>query len=150
VIRRVLGSDSVLLFMRLLLGAIFVYAAYDKLLAPADFAKDVYNYKLLPGVFVNFVAVVLPPVELVCGLSLILGVFNRGAALLTGALLAGFLVGLVSAAARGLAIDCGCFGSGHAVDLWTIARDVLLFVPALLVLVHPPDRLRLPRLFTSG
>jgi len=119
---------------RLLLGGIFVYASYDKIIHPVPFAEIVYNYQILPDVLVNLVSLFLPWIELVVGLSLILGVWLPGAILLCNLLLLAFFSTLVFNFARGLDIDCGCFtvsvgssSGGHM--LWYLFRDAFfLFV----------------------
>ena len=49
------------------------------------------------------------------GIALLLGVATRLMAIFAGALMTAFVVGVLSAWARGLSIDCGCFGGGGAV-----------------------------------
>jgi uncharacterized membrane protein YphA (DoxX/SURF4 family) len=123
-----------LLISRLVLGGIFTYASYDKILHPFEFAEVVYNYQLLPDVLVNLVSLFLPWLELLVGLSLILGVWLPGAVLICNLLLMVFFSTLVFNIARGLDIDCGCFtvsvgtsSGGHM--LWYLFRDgFFLFV----------------------
>ena len=119
-----------LLISRLILGGIFVYASYDKIIHPVPFAEIVYNYQILPDVLVNLVSLFLPWIELMVGLSLILGIWLPGAVLLCNLLLLAFFSTLVFNLARGLDIDCGCFtvsvgssSGGHM--LWYLLRDAL-------------------------
>ena len=113
---------------RLFLGGIFVYASYDKIIHPVPFAEIVYNYQILPDVLVNPVSLFLPWIELLAGLSLILGVWLPGTVLICNFLLLVFFSTLVFNMARGLDIDCGCFtvsvgssSGGHM--LWYLFRD---------------------------
>ena len=123
-----------LLISRLVLGGIFTYASFDKILHPFEFAEVVYNYQLLPDVLVNIVSLFLPWLELIVGLSLITGIWLHGAVLTCNALLLIFFTTLVFNMARGLDIDCGCFttsvgpsSGGHM--LWYLFRDgFFLFV----------------------
>jgi uncharacterized membrane protein YphA (DoxX/SURF4 family) len=69
----------------------------------------IYNYRLVPGGLVNLSALVLPWFELLCGVALVLGMWNRTAAALIGLLLLVFVVAIAANLARGNAIDCGCF-----------------------------------------
>jgi len=117
-----------LLISRLFLGGIFVYASFDKILHPFEFAEVVYNYQILPDWLVNLVSILLPWLELLVGLSLILGVWLPGAVLICNLLLMVFFSTLVFNMARGLDIDCGCFtvsvgtsSGGHM--LWYLFRD---------------------------
>lgn len=100
-----------LLISRLILGGVFVYASFDKILHPHEFAEVVYNYQILPDALVNLTAILLPWLELSAGVFLILGLFLRGALFTCNVLLAVFLVALAFNLARGLDIDCGCFSS---------------------------------------
>ncbi|KPL04501.1 MAG: hypothetical protein AMJ73_04165, partial [candidate division Zixibacteria bacterium SM1_73] len=87
----VLTDKRVVLIFRLVLGITFVYASLDKIAHPDQFAKIVYNYKILPGFLINIFAVTLPWVELLAGLFLILGIFTESASLLISLLLVIFL-----------------------------------------------------------
>jgi uncharacterized membrane protein YphA (DoxX/SURF4 family) len=71
---------------------------------------------VLPTAGVEVVAALLPWVEIAFGVLLLAGVGTRIVAVLSLALLVLFMAGVVQAWARGLSIDCGCFGGGGAVD----------------------------------
>ena len=97
---------------RLLMAGIFIYASIDKIAHPAAFAKDVYNYQILPDALINLTALVLPWLELLLGLCLLAGIWLPGAVLTVNGLLLVFLAALVFNLARGLDVNCGCFGAG--------------------------------------
>lgn len=128
---------------RLLVGGVFLVAGALKLPDPASSVANVRAYQLLPGWLVAPVGQLLPILEVVVGLLLILGLLTRSAAVVAGVLLVVFIAGIVSVWARGLSIDCGCFGDGgydpDAVSKypWEIARDVGLFIAAALVVRLP-------------
>ena len=104
-----LRNRHFLLACRLGLAALFLYAAHDKVLAPAAFAKIVYQWQVGGAVFSNLVGVILPWVELVAGLLLLFGVWTREAALVVAALLLSFNLAAVSVLARGIDVEnCGC------------------------------------------
>ena len=73
-------------------------------------------YDLLPKLGVALVAGVLPWLEIVIGLLLLAGIATRAVAVVSAVLLLGFMAGVAQAWARGLSINCGCFGGGGAVD----------------------------------
>jgi len=100
---------------RLTLSGIFIYASLDKIAHPAAFAKDVYNYQILPDALINLTALVLPWLELFLGLCLLAGIWLPGAVLTVNGLMVVFLGALVFNLARGLDINCGCFDTGSAV-----------------------------------
>lgn len=101
---------------RLAVVAMFVLAAVPKLFDPVAFAKAITNYRLvLPVIgqdYVYAVAIVMPALELVAAGALLLPRWKKAGALLCGALLLLFIVLIGQAVARGLNIDCGCFGNG--------------------------------------
>jgi uncharacterized membrane protein YphA (DoxX/SURF4 family) len=134
---------------RLLLGGVFLVAGALKVPDPAAAERAVRAYRLLPETLVAPVAFGLPVVEIAVGLALIVGVFVRTAALASAVLLVVYLVGVGSAWARGLAIDCGCFGGGGSVAPadtaypTEILRDGALLLVALALARWPRSRLAL-------
>jgi len=112
--RRIIDSDLLTLLSRLLIGGIFVYASFYKILEPATFAKSIWFYHMVPGSMINQMAIILPWLELICGLGLILGFFYRGAVLIVNLMTLMFLFALGMAISQGLSIDCGCFKAGQA------------------------------------
>lgn len=125
------------------LAAIFLFAAVPKILDPAGFAQDVTHYALLPDAAVNGVAVLLPWIEAVGALALLTGFAAEGGLVLANLLLLLFLGALGQAWARGLDIDCGCFGhgTGGASVALSFLRDLLFFLLAGAVLVLRGRRL---------
>jgi uncharacterized membrane protein YphA (DoxX/SURF4 family) len=109
-----------LLIARLLLGGIFVYAAYTKLHFDGRwhlrdyyffFAMAIDSYHLLSLNLVQWMARVLPWIELALGAMLILGIMTRWTAATIGTLLLIFMAAMARAAMLGLEINCGCFGN---------------------------------------
>ena len=108
-IRTFFGNHWIELAARWILGVTFVYASYNKILAPAAFAKIIYGYDLFPAVFINLMAIIVPFLELVAGLALIIGFYPRSAALIVNAMLLVFITALSINLIRGHEFDCGCF-----------------------------------------
>jgi uncharacterized membrane protein YphA (DoxX/SURF4 family) len=120
------------LLLRVLLGGIFIYAAWTKLRTPWEiFAIGIDSYQILPLWAVQFVARTLPWFELAVGILLIAGVWLRGAAIATSLLLAVFFGLMVRAYASGQQINCGCFGPGELISWKTLLRDGSLLAGAL-------------------
>ncbi|MCQ9127675.1 DoxX family membrane protein [Corynebacterium amycolatum] len=126
------------------LAAVWLYSGLIKLLNPLESRQAVQAYELLPSDLVPMVAVALPTFEVILGLLLVLGLFLRPVAVLSGLLLLAFIGGIISAWARGLQIDCGCFGgggydenAGPATYLTEIARDIGFLALAVFVYVWP-------------
>jgi uncharacterized membrane protein YphA (DoxX/SURF4 family) len=134
---------------RALLATVLVVAGVLKLPDPAAAVRAVRAYRLLPEALVGPVAFGLPVLEIAIGLALLAGVFVRTAAVAAALLMVVFLVAVGSAWARGLQIDCGCFGGGGQVAPGRtaypaeVARDVGLLLVALALARRPTSRLAL-------
>lgn len=98
--------------VRLALAAVWLVAGGSKVGDLAASGRAVNAYQLMPYEAAKFVGAALPLVELALGGLLLVGVATRVVAGISAGLLVVFVAGIVSAWARGLAIDCGCFGGG--------------------------------------
>ncbi|MDB6172918.1 MAG: DoxX family protein [Chthoniobacteraceae bacterium] len=118
---------------RWILAAVFGYAGWQKVKEPAAFADSVAAYQLLGPVSISLAAIALPTLELLTAVLLIINRPRRLGTVAAAAMTALFTVSLASVLARGLQIDCGCFGSGKAAPTSTwpaFARALLLFAIA--------------------
>jgi uncharacterized membrane protein YphA (DoxX/SURF4 family) len=129
---------------RVVVGVVWVVAGLLKLPDPNESVRAVRAYRLLPESVVPVVGHGLPILEIMVGLCLLLGLLTRVAAVVSAVLLMAFVVGIASAWARGLSIDCGCFGGGagptrnaQAKYPWDLARDVGLLLLSGWVLWRP-------------
>lgn len=107
-----LSSSSGVFFVKALqvgLGLLFIYASLDKIWNPALFAKAISNYRILPLPLLHISAIILPWLELLCGLALVFNRFQRAAWTIVGGLLLIFILAIISAMMRGLDFNCGCF-----------------------------------------
>jgi uncharacterized membrane protein YphA (DoxX/SURF4 family) len=127
-----ISNPGIILFVRLVLGCIFVYASLDKLRHPHLFAEALYNYQLLPDAAINLVAIWLPWLELVAGGLLILGLLLEGSVLVLSGLMVVFLVAMGFNLARGLDVHCGCFvtQSADPMTIITLFRDAFFLLLA--------------------
>ena len=134
------------LIARLVIGGVWIVAGAIKLPDPAQSVAAVRAYQLLPSSIVPTVGQLLPVIEVVIGLLLVIGLLTRFAAVVSAILFAAFIIGIASAWARGIEIDCGCFGGGgYDPDAaskypWEIARDVALLLASLFVAWLPSTR----------
>lgn len=133
---------------RLVLGVVWVWASLAKLRAPLDFVRTVRAYDATPELVSKGISYGLPVLEIAIGALLIVGVAVRLASAASVFLLVVFLIGLIQAAARGLQLDCGCFGGGGSTSGSTsytldILRDVGLLVLATFLVVWSFTRLSL-------
>ena len=129
---------------RVVLGAIFLYAAYSKLYFDGAwhlhdyhffFAMAIDSYKMLPLSVVEWMARILPWFELLLGALLIVGIGLRWAGSITTALLLVFIGAMTRAKILGLEINCGCFGNNEKLGTATLIRDSSLLVLALAVTI---------------
>ena|SRR3972149_3211987 len=128
------------LIFRLILGIVFIIASFDKIISPADFASSIRNYRILPLSVINIMALIMPWLELFCGIFLILGVFIRTSSFLILLMLIVFSIAILSAILRGLDIDCGCFKNSVMASKagWSkFFEDILMILMALQVLFFP-------------
>jgi uncharacterized membrane protein YphA (DoxX/SURF4 family) len=149
-------NQYLVVFARIVLAAVFIYAAVGKIDKPLMFAEQIRNYKMLDiSPLLYIIAIVLPWIELLCGISLITGIFIRGASLTLTAMNLGFLIVIVyktlyemdstNIAFFDVFFDCGCgFKPTHA---WKkILEDVGLLGLSLLLLFSREHRFILLRL----
>ncbi len=129
-----------LLLGRLVLGAIFIIAAYTKLHFDGAwhfgdyhffFAMVINSYDILPIGGVEWAARILPWFELGLGILLLLGVGLRWTGLAASALLLVFIVAMTRAYLHGLEIMCGCFGNNEKLGPLTLLRDSSMLIPAI-------------------
>jgi uncharacterized membrane protein YphA (DoxX/SURF4 family) len=130
--------------VQIALGVLFVAAALPKIVDPPAFAHMIYNYKLVPGSFLNLMALFMPWLELLCGVALILGIWRRTAAVIVGALLVVFIVAIGINLVRDNAVNCGCFDVGsmnkthdQLIDemRWVVIRDILMLLMVAQIMI---------------
>lgn len=122
--------------LRWVLGILFIWAGSLKIIDAPGFAEALSYYRLLPMPGINWTAIFLPWLEVVCGVALITGVCDRGAAAWLAMMLVVFIAALGYSIHRGLDISCGCFGlneSGKKVGFFEIGRNLLLLAAAVAV-----------------
>jgi uncharacterized membrane protein YphA (DoxX/SURF4 family) len=140
------------LIARLTLGDVLLAAGWLKVFTPAKSQMAVRAYEVLPISVANFFGIALPWFEVGLGVLLILGIAVRLSAALGGALMVLFIAAISQAWARGLSIDCGCFGGGGTVApgqtkyLSEILRDTGLALLALYLIRYPLTRFAVEKL----
>ena len=121
------------LIARLALAALLIIAGALKLGHADDLASVISNFSLgLPGPLVAFIAVALPPFEVLLGIYLAGGWFLPQTSVVATALILAFIAAIASVVARGITAPCGCFGAADtAPATWaTVLRDFIFVVPA--------------------
>lgn len=137
---------------RLVLAGVWIVAGALKLPDLTESVRAVQAYKLLPTGLASVVGYGLPPLEIAVGLLLLAGLFTRYAAAVSGLLQLAFIIGISSAWARGMSIDCGCFGNGGELAagqspnyFWEILRDVGLLLASAILVLRPRTPLSVDR-----
>lgn len=149
--RRAAVAPWISLVVRLSLGGVFLTAGGLKVIDPQGSVQAVQAYQLLPRPLETLVGWGLPFLEIALGLLLVAGLFTRVVAVASAALLGALLAAVISVAARGLSIDCGCFGGGGAVAEGQatygteIVRDLGFVVLAGWLIWQPRSRYSLDR-----
>ena len=149
--------DVIGLLARLVLGGVILVAGLLKVGHLETSARSVRAYQLLPYDVAGYLGYGLPILEIAIGVLLVLGLFTRFSAVVGGVLMVVFVAGIASAWARGLSIDCGCFGHGGTIQAsqtqypQEIARDIGLLACAAWLTVRPQTAFSLERfLFPSS
>jgi len=133
-LRNLFNNSWIEIALRWILGITFIYASYYKIMSPTDFAKVIYGYNLFPEVLINLIAIILPFVELISGLSLLLGIYPRSAALIINGLLLAFIFILTINIIKGYEFDCGCFSTKKTGSpKLMVARDIIYLIMGLQV-----------------
>lgn len=124
----------VLLALRVILGAVFIYGGYVKLREPwALFAMSIDSYHLVPFGLIEPLARTLPWLEALLGLWLIVGIWLPVSSSIISVMLVGFMAAMIHAKLTGKEINCGCFGPNEPISAWTFLRDGSLLAGSLFV-----------------
>ena len=140
------------LLSRLILGGVLFAAGWLKIFTPAKSQMSVRAYEVLPISIANFLGIALPWLEVGFGILLILGIAVRLSAIVGGGLMIVFIAAISQAWARGLSIDCGCFGGGGTVDpgetkyLSEILRDIAFALLGFYLFRYPLTRFAVEKL----
>ena len=131
-------TGPIILFARVVLGGVFIFASLDKISNPEAFATAISNYHVLPFGLENLLALILPWLEFLAGVCIIAGIMVDGAAIMIIIMNIVFILAISQALARGISIECGCFSvsspeTGDNIGLITIIRDFGYLILAFLV-----------------
>ena len=123
--------------IRIVLGSVFLWASFDKIIDPAKFARSITNYHVFPYGIENTIAIVLPWLELFIGSGLILGVMVDGSIVITSVLLVLFNLMISQAILRGFNIECGCgLKEGQLVGIEKILENFVLLGGAYILYIR--------------
>jgi hypothetical protein len=148
----VLDSQLVDCLARVLIAAVFILAGAVKLANPINLRRDINAYKLIPQSFATVTGYLLPPIEIILGLFLLLGILTSTSALSIAVLSLVFFLASISAIVRRLNIECGCFGLLYREKIGAPAllRELLLFGLAIFIWQFEADRIGIDSLATAN
>lgn len=133
-------KSSVSLIARMILGVVFIAAAVGKITDVPAFANAIHHYRVVPPEIVNPVAIVLPWLELFCGLCFLAGFWVRSAAFWASMMTVIFTALVGAALYKGVDITCGCFGaseSAQKIGVEKLAQNIGLVVLSLWMMIFP-------------
>jgi protein-disulfide isomerase/uncharacterized membrane protein YphA (DoxX/SURF4 family) len=122
--------------VRLVLGVVWIWAAWSKLHSPRTFVQAVRAYDATPEWLSKAIGYGLPVLEVSIGILLIVGVAVRLAAIVSAVLLVVFMIAIIQAAARDIQLDCGCFGGGGTTTSTSYTLDILRDIGLLILAAY--------------
>ena len=138
-LRALTNNRYMILVFRLILAAFFLTSSYGKLVDIERYSVDaVYNFGILPMALARPFGLVMPFVELLCGLGLLFGILTRLSALGIALMSLSFFIAKAIVFSQGRSIECGCFGA--VIDTLasvTIFIDLPMMVMALMIMLAP-------------
>lgn len=136
---------DVALAIRILVGLIFLPSALGKLANRDQFNQAVLDYAILPTRGAYVYGMLLPWIELTLSLALFAGIATRLIALAASLLLVSFIVAVVTNLKRGRVLGCHCYGvlDSGMISWGTVARNVVLLILTIILLVISPEALSL-------
>ena len=141
-VTRMLRHPGLVGVAQLGIAVVFLAAALGKIGDVGTFARQIHHFRLLPFGLENTLAITLPWIELVAALALLLRFRPRAGAVIAAGLMGLFVFVVASAVARGLDIECGCFGTSDASRVGTakLIENVGLLALALVASIKPVER----------
>ena len=130
-------NEYLIVVIRIILGTVFLWASLDKINDPAQFARSISNYHIVPFGLENSISIILPWLEFFIGTGLILGIMVDGATIISSFLLVFFNLMIALAFIRGFNIDCGCgLKDGQLVGIEKILENFVLLGGAYILYIH--------------
>ncbi|HUU63182.1 MAG TPA: MauE/DoxX family redox-associated membrane protein [Dehalococcoidia bacterium] len=135
---------------RIALGGVFIFAGAVKLGYIETLIWEINQYNMLPHQLATAYGYVLPPLEIVLGIFLVVGLLLRVSSAVSGLLILSFAIAKITALARGLDIDiCPCFGPAvPLLTAYSLALDVVLLALAVQIFYHRGEFLALGSWFS--
>ena len=143
-LQRLLRSEWLAIRTQLALGIIFLVAAWPKLKDPPGFAKNIWQYAMVPDWVINLKALVLPGIEIAVALALLTGVYRKAGAWIALLMLCMFTAAIAwNIWGHPNPLNCSCFDLHPkpktcdellAEMKWEVVRDLGMILLALHVI----------------
>ena len=127
--------DPIELLFRIIVGGIFFYAGFLKINDLQSFELSIRNYQILNDPLVSILAITLPPLEIILGISILIKFLYQGALLIACITMSVFIASLLSLIARGIDINCGCLGLNTSVQI-QIMIDILIVLMCIFLMKY--------------
>ncbi|MEN6295698.1 MAG: MauE/DoxX family redox-associated membrane protein [Chloroherpetonaceae bacterium] len=135
--KKLLNNEYVLLICRIVVGLMFIVVGVGKIANPEEFAKEIANYQILPYLFVNITAIIIPWIELFAGILLLLGVQTKSSSIVIAVMTVVFTIAVIIAIAKGLNIECGCYSNiaSQQVGLPKVLENIGLLILTFIIIL---------------
>lgn len=127
--------DPIELLFRIIVGGIFFYAGFLKINDLQLFELSIRNYQILNDPWVGILAMTLPPLEIILGISILIKFLYQGALLIACMTMSVFIASLISLLARNIDINCGCLGLNTSVQI-QIMIDILIVLMCIFLMKY--------------
>lgn len=140
-INGVLYGNRLTVMIRILLGAMLIFSGTLKITDPASFGQMVAQYEILPTMLIPYAASLIPALELLLGLTLVIGLTVRASAGIAAILMTAFITFITINLFRGRTFECGCFqsrilglGFSETVSPWLVVRNCIFLAGFVIIL----------------
>lgn len=127
--------DPIELLFRIIVGGIFFYAGFLKINDLQLFELSIRNYQILNDPWVGILAMTLPPLEIILGISILIKFLYQGSLLIACMTMSVFIASLISLLARNIDINCGCLGLNTSVQI-QIMIDILIVLMCIFLMKY--------------
>ena len=127
--------DPIELLFRIIVGGIFFYAGFLKINDLQSFELSIRNYQILNDPWVGILAMTLPPLEMILGITILIKFLYQGALLIACMTMSVFIASLLSLLARNIDINCGCLGLNTSVQI-QIMIDILIVLMCIFLMKY--------------
>ena len=140
--------------IRIIAGMLFIYSGIFKVIDPLSFERVIIRYNVLPEIMVPFITLIIPYLELLCGLFLAIGLRVKSTSFTLIILMIFFTTAIIINLIRGETFDCGCFelgrfGIAEEISISLVIRDIFFILVFFMLFKAKKHLLSMDTLFES-